>query len=284
MKILLRLLIVILALNMGRSYAEESPSPSAHFDTLRLTGTSKVKEVIDPLTVTLKDGKIVRLSGLDIPDFDPYEPGDYAVEAREKLRETLEGKEVHIYQTKNRDIGRTNRMGHELAHLEIKDSKIWVQGMLLEEGLARVRTTQRNREMAQQMYTLEMEARKKEIGLWGLTGHPVLTPEMAAERIGSYQIVEGRVASAAVVKNKIFLNFGSDWRKDFTVSIPSSARRLFSKDGIDPLQWNKKKIRARGWLESWNGPYIEIDHPERIEVLDLPAHDPPPMVSGTSVR
>ena len=42
-------------------------------------------------------------------------------------------------------------MGDTLAHLETHDGNLWVQGALLAAGLARVRPTERNPEMAAQM-------------------------------------------------------------------------------------------------------------------------------------
>ena len=29
-----------------------------------------------------------------------------------------------------------------------------------------------------------------------------------------------------------------------------------------------KRIRVRGWLRSYNGPVIDVTHPEQIELLD----------------
>jgi len=76
------------------------------------------------------------------------------------------------------------------------------------------------------------------------------------------------VLDAATVKGRTYLNFGADWREDFTVSIDKRAMKLFKKSGFDLLALKNKRIRVRGWLKKFNGPMIEASHPEQIEVLD----------------
>lgn len=255
---------------------------SGGFAPLTMTGTAQVRAAVDPLTLLLADGRTVRLAALDIPDFDPYAPGDFSVAALALLKKDFEGKEVHLYQTPDSGKGRTNRMGQIIAHVESVQEKVWAQGLLLSEGLARVRTTADNPELAVRMYALESKARAEEKGLWGLTGFPVLNPVSSERHIGSFQVVEGTVQSAAVVNNRIYLNFGDDWRRDFTVSIDPAARRLFNKAGLDPLQWSGKTIRVRGWLESYNGPSIQVSHPEAVEFEDSAKEQPPPLQRAVS--
>ena len=79
--------------------------------------------------------------------------------------------------------------------------------------------------------------------------------------------VEGRVLDTGNARGRIFLNFGRDWRTDFTVTIPSAARRDFVNAGLDPDSLAGLRIRVRGWVRSRDGPMIEATHPEQIEVL-----------------
>ena len=242
--------------------------PQGDFSALRNTGEAQVIKIIDPQTMQLADGRLLRLSGLDFPDYSPAEPGDLALAALAVLRDMLEGKNITIHQTPKKDIGRMNRMGHMLAHIERTNDQAWVQGSLLTLGLARVRSTAFNPEMAAQMYALEAAARAEKIGLWGDSRFAVLTPETAADHIGNFALVEGTVHSAALKNNTLYINFGPDWREDFTLTLNSTAKRELGKQNHDPLNWAGKRLRARGWLESYNGPSIEIDHAAAIELLD----------------
>lgn len=266
---MLRILILFLILAnpfVNAAYAETVPRlPSGDFSELRRTGMVNVKAVIDPQTIQLEDGHIVRLTGIDFPDFNPDEPGDFSLTAMQILRDMLVGKTVLLYQTVNREEGRINRMGQDIAQVQRESDKVWVQGTLLSLGLARVRTAQRNPEMAQQMYDLELAAMKDKAGIWE-NYSKVLPPEEAEAHEGSFQIVEGRIESAALKQNRIYLNFGKDWKTDFTISIAPEDKRAFSKQNLDPLQWNGKQVRVRGWIESYNGPYMQISHPAAIEV------------------
>ena len=91
-------------------------------------------------------------------------------------------------------------------------------------------------------------------------------PEELVRDIGTFQIIEGTILQAADVRGTIYLNFGEDWRTDFTVSIRKRARKTFVNE--DPASWNGRKIRVRGWLKSRNGPMIEATHAEQIELLE----------------
>ncbi|MCK5375121.1 MAG: thermonuclease family protein [Alphaproteobacteria bacterium] len=249
------------------------------FSDMHKSGTSTVSEVINPMTIMLEDKRIITLAGLDFPDLDFYNPGDLSVTAQKVLDDFLTGEKVAVYQTSKSDQGRINRMGYHIAHLvrindgalkgnqNKKGKDVWVQGLMLSLGLARVRTTKYNRDMAAQMLALEDIARKQKDGLWNMSDYILLTPEQAKAHIGSYQLIEGVVKGITMHKNKTYINFGHNWRKDFTLGISGSNARTFRREHIEPREWNGATMRVRGWIESFNGPYIELDHPERVEIL-----------------
>ncbi len=251
--------------------------PKGDFEELRKVGVSTVTEVINPMTVKLKDGRMIALTGLDYPDLDFYDPGELAVTAQQVLEDFLVGKKVIIYQTPKSDAGRKNRMGHDIAHLaridenhpDDESAAIWAEGVMLSLGLARTRTTKYNRQMAGQMFELEAKAREQKVGLWSMDKYSVLTPEQATEHIGSFQIVEGKIQSISRHKNNLYINFGGNWRDDFTIGISGNNMRTFTNERIYPDRWNGEHIRVRGWVESYNGPFIEIDHPEKIELISI---------------
>ncbi len=248
-------------------FAQENTLPNGDFSSMRKTGIAKVSEVVNPLTVKLEDGRIIHLAGLDFPDLDFYESGDLSITAQKILEDFLVNKEVIIYQTKSKDKGRMNRMGHYIAHLVRAGDNVWTQGLLLSLGVARIRTTKYNPEMAGQMLAIENKARENKSGMWNMDKHKILNPIEAEQYIGSYQIVEGKVQSASLRKNKLYLNFGNNWRDDFTVAISAFDLRKFMKAKIDPKKWNGKLIRVRGWIRSYNGAYMEIDHHESFEPI-----------------
>ncbi len=249
------------------SSASDLVLPKGDFSGMKKTGIAIVENVISPLIIKLDDGRIIHLAGMDMPDLDYYDPGDLSVTTQKILRDFLNGQRVVVYQTPSKKSGRKNRLGHNIAHLVRTNNDVWVQGMLLSLGLTRVRTTEYNPEMAEQMLRLENTARKAKAGLWEMEAYKTLSPLEAEKHIGSYQIVEGVIKSVSLRKNRIYLNFGNNWRKDFTVSISAFDRKKFTKQKIELQGWQGKRIRVRGWIDSYNGPYMEINHPERFEPL-----------------
>lgn len=245
--------------------AQEKPD----FSELRLMETVIVSQVIDPLRIQVKDGRIIQLASLDIPDLDPYEPGELSVAARDMLKERLTGKQVRFYQTKDAKKGRMNRMSYHLGHLVTSQDNIWIQGALLENGFARIRPSQRNIEMAQPMMTLEDAAQKEKKGLWKQEErYKPLTADTADQGMNGWAIVEGTVKKVAMVNNVIYLNFGDNWRTDFTIAIDSKTRRDFVKQNIDVMGLGNQTIRARGWIRDYNGPYMELIHPVWMEIME----------------
>lgn len=237
--------------NVPQKNAEQNPEQTAapsDFpppDFTGMTGPKRVtvRNVIDNRTLTLADGRALTLTGLDFPDSDPENPGAYSVAAMSYLKEHFEGQPVSLYQTPNSDKGRMNRMGHMLGHLYLDNKNIWAQGALVAQGLARVRVTPNNPEMAEQLYEREKQARQKGAGLWSEDSYSILTPETALEAREGFQIIEGTVKNVATVRNRIYLNFGPDWRTDLTVGIEAADRRKFLAEDLNPMDWNNRHIR-----------------------------------------
>jgi hypothetical protein len=139
---------------------------------------------------------------------------------------------------------------------------------LVGDGFARVHTHADARKCAGALLKREDRARKANLGLWAHPFYRVRQPTGLEREIGTFQIVEGTIASAVERRDRIFLNFGVDYRTDFTVTVsPRDARRM-AKGGTDPLAWKAKRVRVRGWISLLNGPEIELTHPEQIEILN----------------
>lgn len=227
----------------------------------------KVTDVIDGVTLEVDGKKKVRLAGVWVPWDSPNEPGDNVKKAVTLLKKFAMGRMVRLYQTKKEGEGRSNRLGQLLAQVE-RDDGLWLQGALLYSGLGTVMTAPSNPEQAKRMYSVETEARKLKAGLWDDARWAVLDPDRAKDFVNEYRIVEGKVFSTAMKNNTFFINFSRDWKTDFTVAVSSEKRFAFAKQHVNLMGLNGKNIRVRGWVRNYNGPLIEISHPEQIEVLD----------------
>lgn len=247
---------------------------SGDFKGMKHTSSARVDKIIDQQTVLMKDGKVIRLLGLEYPSNE-----DVYFQGKSRLEKILaEGTEVMLYQTRQQAVGRENRMGHILAHLVNKESGEWINGVMIAEGMAWVMTDASNPEMADQLYALEQKARDAKAGLWAeKSPYGLLTPETALQGDGSFRVVEGAINRAATSKNNLYLNFGNDWRSDFTVMVSPDMRKTLSHRGVDLMGLAGKKIRIRGEIRQWNGPFMELETPERLEILStLPSTELPP--------
>jgi endonuclease YncB( thermonuclease family) len=227
---------------------------------------ARATEIVDGDTLVLEDGRQVRLVGIQAPKLplgrSGFEPWPLADEAKAALAELALGRELRLAYGGRK----TDRHGRALAHLETADG-LWVQGALLGAGLARVYTFADNRAAAAEMLSLEAAARRARSGIWGLGWYAVRAADEVDARSGGFHLVEGRVLKAAEVRGRVYLNYGADWRRDFTVTLDRDTVQRFKAEGIDPLAYEARRLRVRGWVKSFNGPMIEVTHPEQIEVL-----------------
>jgi len=228
-----------------------------------------VVEIVDGDTLKLQDGREVRLVGLQAPKLPlgrrGFHPWPLARESKQALSRLTLRKRVTLH------FGgrRKDRHGRVLAHLAGTAGN-WIQGTMLSLGMARVYSFRDNRMAVRSMLDLEKQARRQRLGIWRHPYYRIRRDTDAGSDIGSFQLVAGRVRAVATVRGTTYLNFGADWRQDFTVTVRNRFRRHFDAAGLSPATLEGRKIRVRGWLDSRNGPMIEATHPEQIEVLDTP--------------
>ncbi|GGX63571.1 nuclease [Litorimonas cladophorae] len=191
----------------------------------------------------------------------------YAKEAKAGLAAIIQGRRVQLfYGGENRDrFGRAVAQVHTLDGRGVPD--LWVQGELVRLGLVRVYSWKGELADMEALYGFENQARDRSRGLWADPTYAVRKPDPdpLAQDVDSWQIIEGVVTSTADVRGRIYLNFGADYRTDFTVAIAKKNVKRF--DEIKPVELSGARVRVRGWIEMINGPMIWLDHPGRLEVL-----------------
>ena len=264
-----RLLILVALLLLAPASPTRADVPAG----LVTDGGGRVVEIVDGDTVFLDDGTEVRLVGLQAPKLALGRRGfvdwPLADAARDRLSSLVLGRQVSLAYGGRR----IDRHGRALAHL-VRDDGLWIQADMLSRGFARVYSFEDNRTGVAEMLAAERRGRAAGRGIWAHPFYAIRTVEEAADETGdlldTFQIVEGVVLDAAAVRRRVYLNFGTDWRDDFTVSIAPEHVRAFHASGLEPLDLTGRRIRVRGWLYDRNGPMIDATHPEQIEVLESP--------------
>ena len=233
-----------------------------------------VESIVDGDTLFLESGLKVRLSALQAPKLslgrEHVQDWPYSAKAKKELSELALGRTVQLY------YGGLRRDRHDraLAQVYLIDGNggkgIWLQEEMIRRGFGRVYTWPDTWQDSKALYQAEQEAREEDRGIWTHGFYEVRSPEPNAlsQDMDSFQIVEGVITSTAKVKDKVFLNFGADYRTDFTVFINRDGQKRFKKLGLDPRSLEGAKVRVRGWVELENGPMMILDHTERLEVLD----------------
>lgn len=229
---------------------------------VELSAQVKVSEVLDGGAMRLADGRRVLLSGVDVPRSNAKSGNSrLAAEARAKLSSMVSNRSVVLGGTVV-----PGKNGWVRAQVFV-DGRDWVQGAMAAGGFARVRTFPDRRECAGELLAHEAAARMAKRGIWANKDFAVRTPETTASAKGSYQLVEGQVESTANIGGRVFLNFGPDFRTDFTVHVKPESVRLFAQSGVDLEALEGKRVRVRGFVRERNGPLIDASVPEQIELL-----------------
>jgi endonuclease YncB( thermonuclease family) len=218
--------------------------------------TALVRQVVNGEVLATDAGEL-RLAGI----MTPTQPEALAREVDAALRNLAIGRTVTLAY----EIEPLDRHGRLIAQVETR-AGLWLQGALLDRGLARVATAPDRRARAAEMLARERSARAAGRGLWAHAHYRVLSDAEAVAHAGAFHLVEGRVLDVRRIRGTTYLNFGPDWRTDFTVAVAQVAQPLFRAANMPLAGLKDRQVRVRGWLRLYNGALIDATHPEQIEV------------------
>ncbi len=227
-----------------------------HADTLSILSWDewvRVEHVIDGDTFVTDGHEKVRLLGINAPEIMHNDrPGEPLGEtARRQLRKLVEGKRVRLAF----DRQRHDDYGRKLAHVYVDG--LWVNGRLVELGLAHVYTFAPNFKRTAELLALERKARDKRLGIWGVSRFRVLQADrLQHTHIGQFRVVEGRIDNAGA------------W--DFHlgrlhVSIPKKSRTWFATP-LDLQPGQKVLVRGKIRVSSRGRLYLALYSPYDLEV------------------
>ncbi|HSC17377.1 MAG TPA: thermonuclease family protein [Rhizomicrobium sp.] len=221
---------------------------------------ARVAAVEENNTLVLSDRRRVKLEGL-LWTAERGAPAGLQRQALAALKQQV-GQTVALRAARPQ----LDRYGRQRAEVVLSDGT-WLQGALLSRGLARAQVAPDRPECARELYAAEAEARAAGVGLWAFPQYAIRTPDSLRWRdLGSFQIVEGTVLNVKV-NGRAYLNFGRNWRTDFTVTVSPDDMKTFRHAGVDPYAYAGKRIRVRGTIDRMNGFEIEVASPEAIQVI-----------------
>lgn len=228
----------------------------------------RVTAVVNAKNLVLENGDKVRLAGIQAPNIESAGP-DGRVRAGEPLGEEARAALARLIgdvPVTVKPVGKArDRHGRIIADVFDAQGRNLQQEMI-RLGMAMVYSFPDTRHRAPVLLETERAARAAGRGIWSDPRYRIITAPEAGCCIGSFKLVAGTVQQVATVRDVTYLNFGEDWRNDFTAVINRRDRKYFKDYDIEALQG--ETVRVRGWIYQKNGPAIDLSHPEQIEIVE----------------
>ena len=246
------------------AFSAEDAKPKGY----HLCGEAKASAVLSGNRMTLEGGSKLVLDGVLAPmiprEGQEFKQWPLASWARSKVETIVENQTLTLF-CGGRDF---DRYGERVALVRL-ESGAWLHNLMLADGLARVDLTSQNITFAKTLYEMEDAARKSRVGLHDHPAYGVLDATKPDDiRVGRFHVLVGAVYSVYTAKTKSYINFGEDFREDFTLELSPKVTRQFTKAGIDIQSLKGKRIEVRGWVDARGGPRIILTHPSQIRILD----------------
>jgi len=212
--------------------------------------------VRDGRTLTLAGGREVRLAGIET-----------AGQSKQALESLVLGAELSLRSEHSADVS-ADRYGRLIAYAYRGGDMI--QKMVLESGNAVVSARIPGKGCAEILFAAERLARNAQRGVWAQSNAVLNASDRALllTAKGHFAVAEGEVVSVNEAGATTYVNFARRWSAGLTLTILRRNQRLFSRAGIVPKQLVGKRIRVRGVVEQRNGPVIEAETPEQIELVN----------------
>ena len=219
---------------------------------------AQVKYVYDGDTLTLSDGRKVRLIGINTPEMGrkgkPHQP--YSIEARNALKSLFTNdKSIRLLH----GIDEQDRYGRLLAHGFLDDGQN-IQSKLLGQGLASAIMISPNTRFASCYLEQERSARCAGRGIW--KKQRILEAGRLKPKHKGFQIVRGKVKSINSNSKGIWINL----EDTLTIGIRPDNEHLFDLDQIRGLL--DQPVIVRGWINKSKKPtpyYLRIRHPSSMQ-------------------
>ncbi|MCB2098938.1 MAG: hypothetical protein KDE05_15010 [Parvularculaceae bacterium] len=139
-----------------------------------------------------------------------------------------------------------------------------IQELLLGMGAARVAPESDDMAFIDRCFAVEDAARSAMLGAWSSEAWRVRDATRAEWSTG-FQIYDGVVKNAEERRGRVYVNFGDDYRKDFTATVTGARFRRWT-NRIDVAALVGRKVEVRGLVERINGPSIELLHEKQLRL------------------
>ncbi len=256
----------LLLLIVARGQSEPLPSASSSCPSPAGLASFSVRSAHDGDTLTLNDGRKIRLIGIDTPELkrgqQPAQP--YARQARDYLRSLLARHQQRVAVLLGREA--KDHYGRTLAYLFFDDGSS-VQAAMLAAGFAVAMSFPPNTAYSACYREQEKLARAAKRQIWS---HPKYRDRdvsgLAASSRG-FHILHARVNKISHSRVGVWLNLDGG----LAVQVKTADLVNFAPGWLQALQG--KVVQLRGWLHPKLKPkyhqrfYLQLRHPDNLQIL-----------------
>ena len=234
----------------------------------------KITNIDDHGVFTLEDERRLKLADLFFPLDE--EKGAVSAQTLSQIRQMTKGRETRIVTS-----GPTDRYGREPAFLFVK--KGGGEPHLAQEALIRSHAAvympepQLRKTFAShcdfdriRAELIVMTPKEPTFGLGRRAGiAPVLSANSPKlwDLEGEFVIVRGVVSEVRRTRRGVSINFGDDWKKDFTAYFSPLVSKTFESNVNLNSNLTGQQVKLRGFLDLYYGPSMRIDHLTQMEML-----------------
>ena len=222
----------------------------------------QVKWVYDGDTLLLKDGRKIRIIGINTPEVAHHKKkGErYGREATEQLRALLK-------QSHNRirlEIGEEplDRYKRHLAHVFLPDGtdiSLW----MLKKGWATTMIFPPNTRYVDDYQQAEQSAQKKKLNIWQQKNFQITTPSQLKKSYTGYVRLKAQIKHVNIRKKSLILQL------DQKILIKLGKRYFKYFNTYDPKRLLHKNIIISGILKKRRGKRIlTLRHPAQLDILN----------------
>ncbi len=223
--------------------------------------TTRIAYTYDGDTLQLRDGRKVRLIGINTPELErknkTAEP--FAIAAKNALRTLFKH---HKTITLRYGEEKKDHYGRFLAHGFLTDGQN-IQAILLNQGLARAIAIPPNTQFSACYLEQERKARCNKIGLWKPA--KILQAKNLNNQHTGFLFVQGKVTNISTNNRGIWLNIDHK----LTIGIRPENQALFDIKAINDMV--NQSVTVRGWINKSNKStpfYMRVRHPLSIQLSE----------------
>ena len=222
---------------------------------------AQVVYVYDGDTIKLKDGRRVRLIGINTPEIgrNSATPRPFAREARNALQELLDAGNRKVLLQYGAE--RQDHYGRLLAHTFLENGKN-IAVHLLQQGLATTLVVPPNSWARDCYQGHEYQARSTGRGLWRLEQYQTQDARKLSPETRGFRLVHGRVSEIRQSRHNVWVDIDGP----LVVRIPRKDLVNFEPDYLEHLAG--ADVETRGWVkQDRDGLRLTARHPAALTVI-----------------